>query len=51
MSMNWIPKVARRLARVFAWQGSYGYSDHIDRDAERVARELDLIKLRFPHHA
>jgi len=51
MSMNWIPKVARRLARVFAWQGSYGYSDHLDRDAARVAHELDLIKLRFQHHA
>jgi hypothetical protein len=51
MNMNWISKLARQLAKVFAWQGSYGYSDHIDRDAERVARELELIKMRFPHHA
>jgi hypothetical protein len=51
MSMNWISRSARQLAKVFAWQGACGYSDYVDRDAERVAHDLELIKLRFPHHA
>ena len=51
MSMNWISRPARHLAKVFAWQGAYGCRDYVDRDAERMANELELIKLRFPHHA
>jgi hypothetical protein len=39
------------IAKVFTWQGSSGYSDYVDRDAERMARELELIRLRFPHHS
>jgi len=26
-------------------------AEFVDRDAERVRRELDLISIRFPHHA
>jgi len=48
---NWIARLARRLAQVFSWQGAYGYTDYVDRDAERIAREIELIKMRFPHHA
>jgi hypothetical protein len=26
-------------------------AEFVDRDAERVQRELELIRIRFPHHA
>jgi hypothetical protein len=26
-------------------------AEFVDRDAERVRRELELIGIRFPHHA
>ncbi len=51
MHANWIPKVARLLAGAFSWQATGGYADYVDRDAERMARELELIRMRFPHHA
>lgn len=51
MSMNWIPRLGRSLAASFAWRPPVGHADYVDRDAERIARELELIKLRFPHHA
>ncbi|MGE2720459.1 hypothetical protein [Mycolicibacterium celeriflavum] len=51
MSMNWIPRLGRRLAALFAWTPPVAHADYLDRDAERIARELELIKLRFPHHA
>ncbi|MCV7279792.1 hypothetical protein H7J88_09025 [Mycolicibacterium flavescens] len=51
MNGNWISRLARRLARLFAWQPPVAYTDYVDRDAERMARELEAIKLRFPHHA
>lgn len=51
MSTNWISRMSRRLARHFAWHPPIAYTDYQDRDAERMARELELIRLRFPHHA
>jgi hypothetical protein len=51
MSTNWIPRLGGRLARVFSWQMPITYADHLDRDAERLATELELIRIRFPHHA
>jgi hypothetical protein len=26
-------------------------AEFLDRDAERIAREVELIRIRFPHHA
>lgn len=51
MSLNWIPRLSRRLASTLAWQPPVTRADYEDRDAERMARELELIKVRFPHHA
>ncbi|WP_197416148.1 hypothetical protein [Mycobacterium sp. GA-1199] len=51
MSLNWIPRLSRRLASTLAWQPPVARADYDDRDAERMARELELIKVRFPHHA
>ncbi|MFG1929424.1 hypothetical protein ACGFK1_02045 [Mycobacterium sp. NPDC048908] len=50
MSINWTSKLARPLARLFEPADSMP-AEFIDRDAERVRRELDLIRIRFPHHA
>ena len=50
MSMNWTSKVARPLARFFQPAEAMP-AEFVDRDAERVRRELDLIRIRFPHHA
>jgi hypothetical protein len=50
MSMNWTSKVARPLAR-FLQPAEPMPAEFVDRDAERVRRELDLIRIRFPHHA
>lgn len=51
MSTNWIPRVGDRLSRLLSWQAPVTYTDYVDRDAERMARELELIRMRFPHHA
>ena len=51
MSVNWISRLGHRLSRLFSWQAPDAYVDCLDRDAERMARELDLIRMRFPHHA
>jgi hypothetical protein len=51
MGTNWISRLADRLATLFNWQMVEGYSDQVDRDAERVRRELELIRLRFPDHS
>jgi hypothetical protein len=51
VSTNWISKLARELVRIFSWQMPAGCVDHFDRDAERVAREVELIRMRFPHHS
>ena len=50
MSMNWTSKVARPLARFFQPADTIP-AEFVDRDAERVRRELELIRIRFPHHA
>jgi hypothetical protein len=50
MRMNWTFKVARPLARFFQPADTVP-AEFVDRDAERVRRELDLIRIRFPHHA
>ena len=50
MSMNWTSVVARPLARFFQPAEAFP-AEFIDRDAERVRRELELIRIRFPHHA
>jgi hypothetical protein len=49
--MNWIPRLGIRLAALLEWQRPISHADYLDRDAQRMARELELIKLRFPHHA
>ena len=51
MSTNWTSKLGQGLANLFSWQSPTGCSDLADRDSERMARELELIKLRFPHHS
>jgi hypothetical protein len=48
---NWTSRLGRRLAGLFAWRTPDSYIDYADRDAERIARELELIRMRFPHHA
>jgi hypothetical protein len=50
MSMNWTSRVARPLARLFQ-PAEIIPAEFVDRDAERVRRELELIRIRFPHHA
>jgi hypothetical protein len=51
VSTNWISKLGRELARIFSWQMPAGCVDYFDRDAERIAREVELIRMRFPHHS
>jgi hypothetical protein len=46
MNMNWLSRLPRLFDPVESMPAEY-----VDRDAERVARELELIKLRFPHHS
>jgi hypothetical protein len=50
MSMNWTSKLARPLGRVFK-RAERIPAEYLDRDAERMAREIELIRIRFPHHA
>ena len=50
MSTNWTSRLARPLGRIFRPEERIP-AEFIDRDAERIAREIDLIRLRFPHHA
>jgi hypothetical protein len=38
------------LARIFKPAERIA-AEFVDRDAERVRRELQLIRIRFPHHA
>jgi len=49
MSMNWTSRLARPLARFF--QPAEPPAEFADRDAERVLRELELIRIRFPQQA
>jgi hypothetical protein len=50
MSTNWTSRLARLWARLLA-PVEVLPAEFVDRDAERVRRELDLIRIRFPHHA
>jgi hypothetical protein len=50
MSTNWTSRFARPLGRIFKPAESMP-AEFVDRDAERVRRELELIRIRFPHHA
>jgi hypothetical protein len=50
MSTNWTSRVARPLGRIFK-PAERIPAEFVDRDAERVRRELELIKIRRPHHA
>jgi hypothetical protein len=49
MSTNWTSRLARPLARILPPVETLP-AEFVDRDAERVRRELDLIRIRFPHH-
>jgi hypothetical protein len=50
MSTNWTSRVARPLGRIFK-PAERIPAEFVDRDAERVRRELELIRIRRPHHA
>jgi hypothetical protein len=50
MSTNWTSRLARPLARILRPAQTLP-AEFVDRDAERVRRELELIRIRFPHHA
>jgi hypothetical protein len=50
MSTNWTSRLARPWGRIFTPAESIP-AEFVDRDAERVRRELELIRIRFPHHA
>jgi len=49
MSMNWISRFARPVGRIFK-PAERIPAEFLDRDAERVRQELELIRIRFPHH-
>jgi hypothetical protein len=49
MSTKWTSQVARTLAGIF-YPPEAMPAEFVDRDAERVRRELELIRIRFPHH-
>jgi hypothetical protein len=50
MSINWTSRLVRPTARFFTPAETIP-AEFVDRDAERVQRELELIRIRFPHHA
>ena len=50
MSVNWTSRLTRVLARVCR-PAEMMSAEFVDRDAERMRRELDLIRIRFPHRA
>jgi hypothetical protein len=50
VSINWTSRMARPWARFFKPVDNIP-AEFMDRDAERVNRELELIRIRFPHHA
>ncbi len=50
MSMNWTSRLARPWGRLFK-PAEIIPAEFVDRDAERARRELELIQIRFPHHA
>ncbi len=50
MSTNWTSRHSRPLGWIFK-PAERIPAEFVDRDAERVRRELELIRIRFPHHA
>jgi hypothetical protein len=50
MSINWTSRLARPWGRLLRPAENIP-AEYVDRDAERVQRELELIRIRFPHHA
>lgn len=48
--MNWTSRLVRPLGRFFK-PAEYAPLEYLDRDAERVRHEVELIRIRFPHHA
>ena len=50
MSTNWTSKLVRPLDRIFR-PAQRIPAEFLDRDAERVRNEIELIRARFPHHA
>jgi hypothetical protein len=50
MSINWTSRLARPWGR-FLRPAENIPAEYVDRDAERVRRELELIRIRFAHHA
>lgn len=50
MSMNWTSKLARPLGGIFRSAQPIP-AEFLDRDAERMRNEIELIRIRFPHHA
>jgi len=53
MGTHWISRLTHALAKLFSSQAqaSTSLTDHTDRDAERMRRELELIRLHFPQHS
>ena len=51
MSLNWISRLAQRLARLHSPVLAGYYGEHDDADARRMGAELDAIRVRFPDHA
>jgi hypothetical protein len=50
MRTNWTSRLAWLGARLFTPPETMP-AEFVDRDAERVHRELQLIRIRFPDHA
>ncbi|OBA96465.1 hypothetical protein A5662_17910 [Mycobacteriaceae bacterium 1482268.1] len=50
MRTNWTSRLARPLGRIFRPVERIP-AEFLDRDAERIAHEIELIRIRFPHHA
>jgi hypothetical protein len=50
MSTNWTSRLSRPWGRIFKPTERIP-GEFVDRDAERVRRELELIRIRFPQHA
>jgi hypothetical protein len=49
MITKWTSQAARTLAGFF-YPPEAMTAEFVDRDADRVRRELELIRIRFAHH-
>ncbi|WP_231988679.1 hypothetical protein [Mycobacterium sp. 1274761.0] len=50
MRTTWTSRLTRPLGRIFRPANRIP-AEFVDRDAERIAHEIELIRIRFPHHA